>query len=87
MVRIFLESTILSELKYHYLIMIERKGDRRKRHFRRDPERRLDAYTAAAEPWRGAHAARRPPLAPASDPISVPPRQISYHWELVQEMC
>ena len=34
MVRIFLESTILSELKYHYLIMIERKGDRRKRHGR-----------------------------------------------------
>ena len=58
---------------------IERKGDRRKRHFRRDPERRLDAFAAAAEPWRGAYAARRPPLAPASDPISVPPRQISYH--------
>ena len=33
--------------------MIERKGDRRKRHFRRDPERRLDAYASAAEPWRG----------------------------------
>ena len=33
--------------------MIGRKGVWRKRHFRRDPERRLDAYAAAAEPWWG----------------------------------
>ena len=49
-VNTFLESTISSKLKYRYLIMIGRKGVWRKRHFRRDPERRLDAYAAAAEP-------------------------------------
>ena len=44
---IFLESTISSKLKYHYLIMIGRTGEWRKRHFKRDPEHRLDAYAAA----------------------------------------
>ena len=86
-VNTFLESTISSKLKYHYLIMIGRKGEWRKWHFKRDPERRLDAYASAADPCRGAYDTRWHPPAPGRDPISVPPRHISYHWELVQEMC
>ena len=57
--------------------MIGRTGEWRKGHFKRDPERRLDAYAAAAgRAGGGAYTARRHPPAPGSDPISVPPRQI-----------
>ena len=33
--------------------MIGRTGEWPKRHFKRDPERRLNAYAAAADPCRG----------------------------------
>ena len=81
-VNTFLESTISSELKYHYLIMIGRKGERRNGVEDQDsgaPRRSVDACAAAAEPCRAAYAALRHPPAPGSDPMLVPPHHISYH--------